>query len=179
MSLCWESIGCAAINCQQLKMEFFTFKDKILSYLRFHGSFNNVLFLIPATSNHQLKIDLDPVGSILSRSLAAAKKFGVKCEEGIEPCKFIVAYLTKLLLQREKLDLGVLDSYIPREVKEAWKEFLSCLEQTKRRLLGITEGSLNFTLFCPTTESREQLQDGIWRRLLTEKLKHLITVIGI
>ena len=137
------------------------------------------LFLNPATSNHQLKIELDTEGTVLSEALAAAKKFGVKCEERIEPSKFIVAYFTKLLLQREKLDLGVLDSYIPREVKEAWREFLSCLEQTKRKLLAITEGSLNFTLFCLTTESHEQLQDGIWRRLLMEKLKNLISVMGI
>ena len=126
-----------------------------------------------------MKIELDSEGTVLSEALAAAKKFGVKCEENIEPSKFIVAYLTKLLLQREKLDLGVLDSYIPRDVKEAWKDFLSCLEQTKRKLLGIREGSLNFTLFCPTTESNEQLQDGIWRRLLMEKLKNLISVMGI
>ena len=126
-----------------------------------------------------MRIELDTEGTVLSEALAAAKKFGVKCEEKIEPSKFIVAYFTKLLLQREKLNLGVLDSYIPRDVKQAWREFLSCLEQTKRKLLAITEGSLNFTLFCPTTESHEQLQDGIWRRLLTEKLKNLISVIGI
>ena len=129
--------------------------------------------------NHDLKIELDYKGSDLSVSLAAAKKFGVKYEEIIEPCKFIVAYLTKLLLQREKLDLRVLDYYIPRDVKETWKEFLSSLEQTKRRLLKVTEGSLNFTLFCPTAESYTQLLQETWRNQLTEKLKHLISVIGI
>ena len=51
--------------------------------------------------NHELKIELDYKGSDLSEALATAKKFGVKCEELTEPSKFIVAYLTKLLLQRE------------------------------------------------------------------------------
>ena len=70
----------------------------------------------------------------------------MKCDKRSECNKYIAAYFTKLLLQREKLDLGVLDSHIPQDVKEAWKEFLSCLEQTKRKLLGVAEGSLNFTL---------------------------------
>ena len=125
-----------------------------------------------------MKVELDTEGVVLSESLTAAKKFGVRCENGIEPCKFIVAYLTKILLQREKLDLGVLDSYIPQDVKEAWKEFLSCLEQTKRRLLGIAEGSLNFTLFCPTAESYKQLLQETWRSQVTQKLKDLILEIG-
>ena len=96
-----------------LKDGVLQFKDNFCSYLCFHGCFYSILFFNPATSNHQLKIEVDTEGSALSKSLAAAKKFGVKCEEGIKPCKFIMPYFTKLLLQREKLDLGVLDSYIP------------------------------------------------------------------
>ena len=125
-----------------------------------------------------MKIDLDTDGTILFKSLAAAKRFGVKCDERSECNKYIAAYFTKLLLQREKLDLGVLDSYIPRDVKEAWKDFLSSLEQTKRKLLGVADGSLNFTLFCPTAESYKQLQQETWRNQFTEKLKHLISEIG-
>ena len=135
-------------------------------------------FLFPEGHNYELKIELSTERSILSKSLADAKRFGVKCETRIEPNKYIVAYYTKPLLQREKLDLGVLDSYIPRDVKEAWREFLFCLEQSKRKLLDVTEGSLNFTIFCPTTESFKQLQQETWRNQLVEKLKHLITVIG-
>ena len=63
-------------------------------------------------------------------------------------------------------------------MKGAWKEFLSSVEQTKRKLLAITEGSLNFTLFCPTTESYKQLQQETWRNQLLERLKHLISEIG-
>ena len=80
-------------------------------------------FLFPEGHNYELKIELSTERSILSKSLADAKRFGVKCETRIEPNKYIVAYFTKLLLQREKLDLGVLDSYIPRDAKEAWGEF--------------------------------------------------------
>ena len=133
-------------------------------------------FLHLDSHNYELKIDLE--GTILSKSLVAAKRFSVKLERGYEPSRYIAAYFTKLLLQREKLDLGVLDSYIPRDVKEGWREFLSCLEQTKRRLLGVAEGSLIFTLFCPTAESREQLLQETWRNQLAENLKHLISVIG-
>ena len=135
-------------------------------------------FPFPEGHNYKLKIELNTEGAVLSKSLADAKRFGVKCEKRIEPNKYIAAYFSKLLLQREKLDLGVLDSYIPRDLKEAWKEFLSCVEQTKRRLLYVTEGSLNFTLFCQTTDSYKQLQEETWRNELIEKLKHLITVIG-
>ena len=130
------------------------------------------------THDHQLKIDLNTDGAVLVKSLTTAKRFRVKCDKRIECNKYIAAYFTKLLLQREKLDLGVLDSYIPRDVKEAWREFLSCVEQTKRKLLDVTEGSLNFTLFCPTTKSYKQLQQETWRNQLLERLKHLISEIG-
>ena len=131
------------------------------------------------THDYQLNIDLDTDGTILFESLTAAKRFGVKCDKRSECNKYIAAYFTKLLLQREKLDLGVLDSYIPRDVKEAWREFLSCLEQTKRKLLGVSDGSLSFTLFCPTDDSYKQLLQETWRNQLTEKLKRLISEIGI
>ena len=110
--------------------------------------------------------------------LEAAKKFGVKVEPTVEPNEYIAAYLTELLLQREKLDLGVLDSYLRPGVKEAWKELLSHLEQTKRKVLAVTEGSLSFTFFCPTVESYEQLQNETWRKQLVDKLTHLLKVIG-
>ena len=126
-----------------------------------------------------MKIELDTEGSVLSESLAAAKRFGVKCEEKIQSNIFLAAYLTKILLQREKLDLGVLDSYIPRDVKEAWREFLCCLEQTKRKLLGVSDGSLSFTLFCPTDDSYKQLLEETWRNQLIEKLRNLLSLIGI
>ena len=96
----------------------------------------------------------------------------------VEPNEYIAAYLTKLLLQREKLDLGLLDSYLPPGVKEAWQEPLSHLEQTKRKVLAVTEGSLSFILFCPTVESYEQLQDVAWRKQLVDKLTHLLKGIG-
>ena len=111
-------------------------------------------------------------------SLKAAKKFGVKVEPTVEPNKYIAAYLTKLLLQREKLDLGLLDSYLPPGVKDAWKELLSHLEETKRKLLAVTQGSLSFTLFCPTIESYQQLQDETWRKQIVDILTHLLNTIG-
>ena len=50
-----------------------------------------------------MKVELDAEGSVLSESLVTAKKFGVKCEETIEPCKFIVAYLTKLSVTKREV----------------------------------------------------------------------------
>ena len=139
---------------------------------------NVITYFISEGSNHQLAIELGPQGTMLKESLRAAKRFGVKTEPQAEPNKYIAAYLSKLLLQREKLDLGVLDSYLPPEVKEAWKEQLSHLEQRKRKWLNVTEGSLSFTLFCPTVESYEQLQDETWREQLVEKLTHLLKATG-
>lgn len=78
------------------------------------------------------------MGAVMAESLKAAKKIGVQFETTVEPNKYIAAYLTKLLLQREKLDPGLLDSYLLSGIKDAWKELLSHLEETKRKVLAVT-----------------------------------------
>ena len=129
-------------------------------------------------SNHPLVVNFDQEAKVLAESLVEAKKFGIKVESMEEPNKYIAAYLTKLLLQREKLDLGVLDSYLAPGVKKAWKELLSSLEETDRKVLDVAEGSLSFMLFCPTVESYEQLQDETWRKQLMQKLAPLLITVG-
>lgn len=125
---------------------------------------------------------------MLAASLADAAKIRVELPpqggagqggaSQVDPSKYVAAYLSKLLLQREKLDLGLLDSYLPAEVREAWAGALGTLEETGRKVLAVEHGSVVMTLFCPTGRSLEQLQEEGWRSRAEKSLQTLLKAIG-
>ena len=109
----------------------------------------------------------------------AAIEFGVKQSDGKTDTKlYILAFLQRLLHQRQKIDLGLLANYLRPTIAKAWNEVLSILEERKRKVLNIQSGSLVFTLFCPTQESLHQLQDKTWIKTAIQKLEELIHTLG-
>ena len=45
---------------------------------------------------------------------------------------YFVTFLSKLLYQREKIGLGLLDEVLPADIRSAWHDFLITVECEKR-----------------------------------------------
>ena len=128
----------------------------------------------------ELNLELETGSLVSEEQFRTAVKFGVNLEQdSTDVKKYIVALLQALLLQREKLKIGVLDEYIQTVIKTQWQEVLSILQDRGRRVVNVQSGSLFFALFCPTTGSIEQLQNDVWRKRLTEGLEDLINTMGM
>ena len=126
----------------------------------------------------QLQIDIQSDSVISQQHIDAAIKFGVKKVDALDINKYVVAFLRKLLLQKEKHKEHLLENYLNREIEKRWQEVLSSLEDTNRMLMNIESGSFIFTLFCPTRESRLQLQDENWKDEIQNKLTDLLRLLG-
>ena len=126
----------------------------------------------------QIEVQSDPNSVISQEHLDAAIKFGIEKTDPSDTNKYVVAFIKKLLLQRVKIDQNLLDDYISPEVVKQWQEVLSSLEERNRKLINIQSGSLVFTLFCPTRESRLQLQDENWRLEIQTKIVELLKHLG-
>ena len=96
----------------------------------------------------------------------------------VEAKKYLLAFIQKLLLQREKLNLELLTDYIHSRTLSLWKEVLSTLENSNRKLLCVQSGSLIFTLFCPTIRSAQELKDDSWIKTLSQKMQQFANNIG-
>ena len=110
-----------------------------------------------------------------------AVKFGVDLENLTAPVdanNYVLAFFHKLLLQREKLDRGQLTDYLQSSISTLWKEVVSTLENSNRKLLAVESGSIIFSLFCPTLSSTRELRDDSWIKALTLKMENLIKKIG-
>ena len=128
----------------------------------------------------ELKLDIlsDPEFIVAEEHMDAAIKFGVEEIDATDVKKYIVAFLRKLLLQREKLDKGVLNNYLNPVITKQLSEVFSILEDENRKLINIQSGSLLFTLLCPTKMSRLQLQDENWRIEIQNKIAKLLRLLG-
>ena len=93
--------------------------------------------------------------------------------------KYVVAFFRNLLMQREKINEGLLTDYLKLEISEAWQEVLSSLEDRDRKLVDVQSGSLIFVLFCPNKSSLQQLTNEGWMTNLALNMKLLLKVIGI
>ena len=115
------------------------------------------MFLFTEKASTQLTIEMqsNSNSTISEETFEMVRNFGIhlheKDKENIEG--FVIAFLTKLLHQREKIDLGLLDKELPESVKNRWRGILSILEDKNRRVLDLRSGSLNFILFCPSETS--------------------------
>ena len=130
----------------------------------------------------RLDLEMDTRRKVPKKGLDTFRSMGVELEAELEtdPEKCIVAFLKHLLLQREKLREGVLQTHLGthRETVDWWEKFLESLEQKKRKLIDVEEGSVNLTLFCPTKESFEQLEDETWTAGVTTKFRKLLSLLG-
>ena len=123
-----------------------------------------------------MEIQTDSV--ISEQNVKTAIQFGVELSSPVDTKKYIIAFLKKLLLQREKFDKNLLETNLNPEIIKLWQEVLFSLEDTNRKLINIQSGSLIFTLFCPTSNSLLQLQDEKWKIGLQGKVDRLLNALG-
>ena len=93
-----------------------------------------------------MEIQTDSIVS--EKNIEAAKKFGVDSSNLVEAKKYIIAFMKKLLLQKEKNYKNLLEAHLNPIITKLWQEVLSSLEERNRKLLNIQSGSLIFTIFC-------------------------------
>ena len=109
-----------------------------------------------------------------------AIKFGIQPSDLTDAKKYIIAFLERLLLHREKFDKNLLEAHINPVITKLWQEVLSSLEDTNRKLINIQSGSLIFTLFSPTNKnSLLQIQDEKWKIELQDKMNKLLRALGM
>ena len=107
-----------------------------------------------------------------------ATRFGIQSTDLTEAKKYIITFLNRLLLNREKIDRNLLTTQLNPVITQLWQGVLSSLEERNRRLLKIQSGSLIFTLFCPTKKSVLQIQDETWKIELQGKANELLQALG-
>ena len=128
-----------------------------------------------------LKVELDSNSVVAQEHIDTAVKFGVdlsKIGDPVEMKKYVLAFFHKLLLQREKLDTGLLTDYIESSIGTLWKEVMFALESSNRKLLSVQNGSLIFRLFCPTISSAWELKDESWIKAFILKTEQFLKEIG-
>ena len=108
----------------------------------------------------------------------AAIKFGVEETDAADVHKYVVAFMRKLFLQREKLDKDVLKNYLNPAITKKLSEVFSGLGDKNRKLIKVQSGSLIFTLLCPTKMSSLQLHDENWRSGIQERMAELLKLVG-
>ena len=126
-----------------------------------------------------MELDGDPVVS--QEHIDRAIKFGVDLGNATGPVqakKYMLAFIQKLLFEREKLDLGLLTDYLQSSIIKLWQEVLSTLENSNRYFLGIQSGSLIFKLFCPTIGCSWELANDSWIKTLTQNMEKFMHEIG-
>ena len=138
---------------------------------------HDFLFCSSETSCIRLTVELNSDSVVAQKHIDTAVKFGIDLEN-ITPNKYVLAFIHKLLLQREKLDHGHLSDYLKSNIRTLWKEVLSTLENSNRKLLAVESGSIIFTLFCPTVSSTLGLRDDSWIKALTLKMENFVKKIG-
>ena len=138
-------------------------------------------FLLPETSCVRLEVELDSDTVVAEEQMETAVKCGVDVSNQgnpIEAKKYVFSFIRFLLLQREKFETGLLNDYLDPGIITMWKEVLSTLESSNRKVVDVKSGSLIFTLFCPTTTSKQELKNDSWMKSLTLKMENLVKKIG-
>ena len=126
----------------------------------------------------QLEVELEADPSVSQEHIDQALELGVDFGAGrVDAQKYTVAFFQKLLHLREKLEKGFLN--IPSKIADVWKKFLRTVEEEGRKLLDISSGSVNFTLFCPTNDSALQTQNESWRQRTLDNMNDLLITIGM
>ena len=122
-------------------------------------------------------MELDSDSIVSQEQIDIAIKFGVDLESLTAPVqakKYILAFIHKLLLLDREIRTEILESGIVT----LWQEVVSTLENADRKLVDIDNGSLIFTLFCPTFSSTRGLYDDCWIKTMTVKMELLLKKIG-
>ena len=126
-----------------------------------------------------VKLDSDSV--VEQEHMIIAEKFGIPLHSRdipIEAKEYVLAFIQKLFLQREKLQMGLLTDYLQSGIAKLWQEVLAIMENSNRKLVDIHSGSLIFTLFCPSISSAQELKDNSWIETFKMKMEQLVKIIG-
>ena len=124
-----------------------------------------------------MEIDTDSVVS--EEHKKEAIKFGIQSSDLTDAKKYIIAFLNRLLLLREKIDKNLFAAHLNHTVANLWQEVLSSLEDKNRKLINIQSDSLIFTLFCPTNHWIQRIRNEKWKSELQEKMNKLLTALGM
>ena len=133
------------------------------------------------TSCMRLKVELDSDSVVEQWHIETAEKFGISLcnrDTPIEAKEYVLAFIHKLLLHREKLKMGLLTDYLRSGIATLWLELLSTMEKSDRKLVDVQSGSLIFTLICPTISSAQELNDNSWMDTFKVKMEELVNKIG-
>ena len=124
-----------------------------------------------------MELDAEPIVSqeYIDQAFRLGIDFG---DKPVEAHVYTVAFFQKLLLLRDKIDQGFLNEYISPHVIDKWKKFLGSVEEEGRKLLAITNGSVVFTLFCPTKNSFLQTHNKTWKKKTTDNFEEMLCTIG-
>ena len=139
----------------------------------------NFTFIALDSACIKLEVDIQTDSVVSKKNVETAKKFGVRSSDTVDPRKYIIAFLTRLLFLREKNDKNLLEACLNPKISRLWQEVLDILEDTNRKLINIQSGSLIFTLFCPKHHSLLQLQDLRWTVDLQGKMDKLLNALGM
>ncbi len=101
-----------------------------------------------------MKLEFTSPAKVNEVAKEIAKKLHIKMETEDN----ISAFVAHILYLHPKIVLGLLDSFLPADVEEAWVQLVSLLEENDRKMIGVDSGSLVFNVYCPTTEARELLK---------------------
>ena len=127
-------------------------------------------------------MELDSNSVISQEHIDTAVRFGVHLDSSdtsIDAKRYVLAFVHKLLIQREKLDLQLLTNFLHSSVVTAWKAVLFTLENSNRKLLDVQSGSLIFTLFCPTISSAREVHAVSWIKTLAQNMEQFMHKIGL
>ena len=123
-----------------------------------------------------MEIETDSVVS--EEHKKAAIKFGIQSSDLTDAKKYIIAFLNRLLLHREKVDRNLFTTQLNPVIAKLWQEVSASVEDKNRKLVKIQSGSLIFAVFCPTKNSVKQFQDEEWKIELQEKVNKLLQALG-
>ena len=126
----------------------------------------------------QLRMEIETNSIVSEEHINEAKKFGVDPSDAVDTKKYIIAFLKRLLLYREKIQKNLLEAHLNPVIATLWQEVLSCLKERNRKLVDVQSGSLVFKLFCPTDISLQQIHDEIWKIELQCKVDKLLDALG-
>ena len=126
-------------------------------------------------------MELDSDSVVDQEHISTAYKLGINLGDlrsPIEAENFALAFIRKLLQQRDKIDHGLLKEYCKSDIVAAWQEVLSALENSNRKLVAVQSGSLVLMLFCPTIDSAQQLNHKSWIESVTSTMENLMKKLG-
>ena len=123
---------------------------------------DNFPFTVSDSACIQLEMDIETDSIFSKEHIKTDTAFGVAPSDTVNAKKYIIAFLNRLLLQREKNDKNLLEAYLNPKINKLWQEVLSSLEETNRKLINFQSGSVIFTLFGQATIRccSFEIQDG-------------------